>query len=189
MKSLGSTLIGCNFEQNLFTEFDWDKTFDEMIQNWYDLHPANFFLDIDNKNLNEESCLEPMLKIEASDSSEMIATCKPQVISNFLTKDKKFKTNWDPLIESTKEEIAMNNQNLDTSKEDRVSSSPQSSESWGEEIIENITSSIKQPRIRGSIIRGKFYFKSLNKLRLYLSKIDLNKMIRFNFWNNNNILI
>ena len=112
------------------------------------------------------------MKTESSDSSEMIVTCKPQVILNFLTMDRKFKTNWDPLIESTKEEIAMNNQNPNTSKEDRVSSSPQSSESWGEEIIEELLSSIKQPRIRSSITRGKFYFKSLNKLILFLSKID-----------------
>ena len=172
MKSLGSTLSGWIFEQNLFTESDWDKTFDEMLQNWYDLHPANFFLDIENKNFNEEFSFEPITKAESYDSSEMIVTCKPQVISNFLTKDTKFKTNWDPLIESTKEEIVMNNQNLDTSKEDRVSSSHQSSESWGEEIIEELLSSIKQPRIRSSITRGKFYYKSLNKLRLFLSKID-----------------
>ena len=59
-----SNLFIENLEEQLFSELNWNKTFDDMIQTYYDTHPANIFLDMKNCDFDENSYLAPKSKIE-----------------------------------------------------------------------------------------------------------------------------
>ena len=61
-----SNLFIENPEEQLFSELNWNKTFDDMIQTCYDTHPANIFLDMKNCDFYENSYLAPKSKIEDS---------------------------------------------------------------------------------------------------------------------------